>query len=306
MTDPDISVIIPTLANPSLEDSLASIPPEGFVIEIIVVDGTQDRQADDMAREFNAEYIHQGPDGGPHEARELGARVASGKFIQFLDDDDILYPQKFKKQVQLLKSKEAGVVYCGFERNGHKEFPDKLVRGNVLQEALSISGLSTCSTSTMLIEKQYVNDLIPFPNKHGADDTGMEIELAKRTEFEFVNEVLVKRGSPERETSQANIEGREKILERYAPLYDEFPEKVRYQALSAYYLRKGVRKIELSLWSASAIKSFGRSLWYSYQGGRPIIFNTLVLLTSLFGRPGWKFNRKVYSLCRKRSNRSNE
>lgn len=306
MTDLDISVIIPTLANPSLKNSLCSIPQEGFVVETIVVDGTQDREAEDLAREFNAEYIHQGPDGGPHEARELGARIATGKYIQFLDDDDILYPQKFKKQVQLLESKEAGVVYCGFERNGHKELPDKSAQGNVLKEALSISGLSTCSTSTMLIETQYLKDLIPFPNKHGADDTGMEIELAKRTEFDFVNEVLVRRGSPDRETSQANIEGRKKILERYAPLYDEFPEEARYQALSAYYLRKGVREIELSLWSASAIKSFGRSLWYSYQSGSPVIFNTLVLLTSLFGRLGWKFNRKLYTRCRKGSNSGNE
>jgi glycosyltransferase involved in cell wall biosynthesis len=290
MTEPEISVIIPTLANPSLKDSLDSIPQKGFVVETIVVDGTQDREAEDLAREY------QGSDGGPHEARELGTRVASGKFIQFLDDDDILYPQKFEKQVQLLESKEAGVAYCGFERNGHEELPGKSVYGNVLREALSISGLSTCSTSTMLIETQYVKDLIPFPNKHGADDTGMEIELAKHTEFEFVNEVLVRRGPPGRETSQTNIEGRKEILERYAPLYNEFSEEVRYQALSAYYLRKGVREIELSLWSASAIKSFGRSLWYSYQSGSPIIFNTLVLLTSLFGRPGWKFNRKVYIL----------
>lgn len=50
---------------------------------------------------------------GPGVARNLGLKYARGEFIQYLDSDDILHPNKFQKQVESLGANpDAGVSYC--------------------------------------------------------------------------------------------------------------------------------------------------------------------------------------------------
>lgn len=52
------------------------------------------------------------PNGGPGVAREAGRLVASGEYIQYLDSDDLLLPDKFEKQVELLRRcPEADIAY---------------------------------------------------------------------------------------------------------------------------------------------------------------------------------------------------
>ncbi len=50
--------------------------------------------------------------GGPGVAREAGRRTARGEFIQYLDSDDLLLPEKFERQVRGLREHpECGVSY---------------------------------------------------------------------------------------------------------------------------------------------------------------------------------------------------
>lgn len=50
---------------------------------------------------------------GPGVARNTGLKLAKGEYVQYLDSDDIIYPEKFEKQVETLKSNpQAGVCYC--------------------------------------------------------------------------------------------------------------------------------------------------------------------------------------------------
>ena len=49
---------------------------------------------------------------GPGAARETGRQVATGEFIQYLDSDDLLVPEKFRVQVAALKQHpECGIAY---------------------------------------------------------------------------------------------------------------------------------------------------------------------------------------------------
>lgn len=86
-------------------------------VEIIVVDdGSTDetpKTADALAASNPSiiRVIHQ-TNRGPGLAREAGRQLAKGKFIQYLDSDDLLWPTKFEKQVKALRENPGcGVAY---------------------------------------------------------------------------------------------------------------------------------------------------------------------------------------------------
>ncbi len=86
-------------------------------IELILVDdgSTDDTPAvlDAMAREHPEEIrvLHKVNE-GPGLAREAGRQIAQGEFIQYLDSDDWLLPNKFADQVRALREHpECGIAY---------------------------------------------------------------------------------------------------------------------------------------------------------------------------------------------------
>lgn len=128
MKESVVSTIIPVYNRPVLlKEAVASVLAQTYrPVEIIIVDdGSTDgtaRVADDLAGRYPGEIrvIHQA-NTGPGLAREAGRLCARGEFIQYLDSDDILLPDKFERQVSGLKDHpECGVSY-GWTRFRHSE-----------------------------------------------------------------------------------------------------------------------------------------------------------------------------------------
>jgi glycosyltransferase involved in cell wall biosynthesis len=292
-----ISVIIPTYyRNERLRAAIESVRNQTYDnVEIIVVDGSDDGRATAVAEECGTRYIHQGEDGGAHVARSMGAEAAEGDYVNFLDDDDRMEPRKLEKQLPVLEADdEIGVVYCGIRwENGHPVLPDPEVQGDVLEQALMFH-MTPSSPSTMLIDGAVLRDILPLRNRHGADDMGMKIELAQRCEFDFVDEQLVIKGDDDESLggSRANIKGRLELLEKYEPLYEEYPDRVHRVALGHTYLLDAEIELNRSFWSPRAIK---QSLLACYHiPGYPLPFVGF-LCASLLGRPGRALGGWLYS-----------
>lgn len=86
-------------------------------VEIVIVDdGSTDdtpAAADALAQQHPdvIRVIHQ-PNGGPGAAREAGRLAARGEFIQHLDSDDVLLPNKFASQIAALRHEpHCGIAY---------------------------------------------------------------------------------------------------------------------------------------------------------------------------------------------------
>jgi len=277
MSDADelVSVVIPTYyRNDRLRDALRSVADQTYdPIAVFVVDSSDDGYARPVVEAFDGEqadldctYVLTERDEGPQAARSLGAERASGSYVQFLDDDDRLAPTKIESQVGLLDARDGvGVAYCGMVDEERGEIlPNPEVRGDVLRYALEMRTFP-CINSTMLIDSDVLEGLLPLKHRHGADDTGLKIELALATEFDFVGEALVVRGRTDTSLSDswAYLEGRKRVVETFADVYRTFPSRVRQRAVRETHYQIAKKLLEERGWSPRATVEFARAAYYT-------------------------------------------
>jgi glycosyltransferase involved in cell wall biosynthesis len=283
-----VSVVVTThYRNDRLRGALESVAAQAYEpIETIVVDGSDDEHARSVAEEFDATYLAQARDEGPQAARSEGAERADGEYVQLLDDDDRLHPEKIRAQVELLDSKAGvGVAYCGMVDEERGEIPpNPVVRGDVLGRALEMRTFP-CINSTMLVNREVLERVLPLRHRHGADDTGLKIDLALQTRFDFVADLLVFRGRTGTSLSESwrYLDGRREVMATYERLYRRFPDRIRKRALRETYYQVGRKLLADDGWSPRATAAFARATWetpgdYAYHAG--------ATLGSLFGRPG--------------------
>jgi glycosyltransferase involved in cell wall biosynthesis len=109
------SVVVPCFnARKWIGATLSSVLDQRPVdLEIIVVDdGSTDGSADLVASEFpTVKVIGTERRSGPSGARNLGTRLATGAFIQYVDADDLLAAHKLEQQLRVLEETSADVAY---------------------------------------------------------------------------------------------------------------------------------------------------------------------------------------------------
>ncbi len=182
MIDGMVSTVIPVYNRAAmLRDAVGSVLAQTWrPIEIIVVDdGSTDGDTLFAAREL--ESAHPGvvhvvsqPNAGPGVARQTGVEAATGEFIQFLDSDDVLLPQKFALQVAGLRADmQAGISYgktylrhMGVRSSGPAQRSAEVHR--TIFPALLAGRL--WETSTPLYRRLALNSMGPWPARRQMED----------------------------------------------------------------------------------------------------------------------------------------
>ena len=283
-----VSVVIPTYyRNERLEATLRSVHEQSYdPIEIVVVDDSGEAHARPVVESFDeVTYVPKETNEGPQVARTAGIERTTGEFVQLLDDDDRLLNGKLRRQVELLNRDDVGVAYCGFRwDDGSVVLPKEHVSGDVLREALMFD-TAPCATSTMLTRRSVIEQCLPLADRDGADDVGLKIELARRTEFDYIDAALVFRNhSPDsRQASSGKVTAQAELLKEYRDLYDRFPPTVYRTALAETYLISGLAELDERVWSPKAIATLARACYHTPGLPFPLVG---ALAASLFGRPG--------------------
>jgi len=284
-----VSVVIPTYyRNEMLADAIESARRQTHQpVEIVVVDDSGTGNAQFVVESYpDVAYVEFDENRGPQAAREAGVRTTTGRYVQFLDDDDMLRPTKLSAQLPLFTD-AVGAVYCGYQdaESGTIELPDPTVRGDILERALTLETWP-CNTDTLLIERGVLESMLPFEHHHGAEDDGFRIELARRTRFDFVDAPLVvrRKHSPNRRASSwAYVEGRKAVVDSYPDLYAAHP-RARRTALRKTYQLAAYRYRQERRWALGMPVSYLRAAVHAESTGiRLRLFASAAL--SLAGRP---------------------
>ncbi len=123
-----VSIIIPCYnAERWVSEAISSCLKQTYrPIEIIVIDDGSTDGSLDVLRSFGAEVRWEsGPRRGACYARNRGFALSEGQYIQFLDADDYLLPEKIERQVSFLVETGADVVYGDWRDQYHK--PDGVI-----------------------------------------------------------------------------------------------------------------------------------------------------------------------------------
>src|SRR4051812_20671631 len=107
----DISIIIPTHNRLwCLPDAIKSCKSNNYSIEVIVIDdGSTDGTADWLSKQTNIRYVVQ-PHLGKCWAVNKGFEMATGKYIRFLDSDDMVTTGANDEQMLLALTTQADII----------------------------------------------------------------------------------------------------------------------------------------------------------------------------------------------------
>ncbi len=107
MKQPLVSVVIPFYSGLNwLEEAIESVLKQTYKnIEIIVInDGSKENVSEIVDKYGSYIRLINQENRGPASARNKGIKMASGKYIAFLDSDDLWMPEKLAKQIAFMES----------------------------------------------------------------------------------------------------------------------------------------------------------------------------------------------------------
>ena len=151
---------------------------------LIVDDASTDRTADIIkSHQKQDDRIHffvKPKHSGIADTRNQCLKMAKGRFLAFLDSDDVWHPEKLEQQLRFMIERKIGFSYSSYDCIDEQGLPlEKLVKsaGTLDYNAYmhnTIIGCSTVMIDTTIIDNVFV------PNFRTSEDTAMWLNILKK------------------------------------------------------------------------------------------------------------------------------
>lgn len=190
-----VSVVVATYRRDSdLERALASLAEQNYPnIEIVLVDDNGNEEwnlkVEQVVQSFRRTYpnavlncIVNKANQGSAETRNIGIAASNGKYITFLDDDDIYLPQKIQRQVAFMESGSYDYSITDLNLfNANERCIDRRVRNYIKDTSPQVLQryhlkYHLTGTDTMMFTKEYLGEIGGF----APIDVGDEFYLMQR------------------------------------------------------------------------------------------------------------------------------
>jgi len=201
-TTPDVSVIVPTHNRAHLvAEAVDSVLAQTFGnLEVIVIDDGSTDNTLEVLQTFSDSRIRviRQNNLGISGARNTGIRAARGKYIAFLDSDDIWLPELLATEVPVLEERpEIDIVYAkaqAMDAAGNpkpqtlgttERFPGEYLRS-------MLYGFFGCLPTTILRRECFDSVGLFDESLKGRVDWDMFLRMSQYHRFRFINRVLAR------------------------------------------------------------------------------------------------------------------
>lgn len=175
-----ISIIVPVYrAEKVIEETMDSVMAqtcqdwELLMVEDAGGDGTAEKIEKYIREhgESRIRLIRQPENGGAARARNRGLQEAEGRYIAYLDADDIWEPEKLERELRFMREKDAAFVFTGYE------FADENGRGTgkvvhvpeTLNYRQALSNTTIFTTTVLFDTKKIPKELLEMPDVKSED-----------------------------------------------------------------------------------------------------------------------------------------
>ncbi len=195
-SNPMVSVILPVFNGADfVAEAIDSVLNQTFkCFELIVVDDGSKDNSEGVMRKFTDNriiYIKHKINRGVSAARNTGIKASKGKYIAFIDQDDIWMPEKIEKQIAVFESQknnELGAVFTDLyiERGNNK----KLISYNKKFDFSVVQAPSVAMIKRSTFDMVGVFDE-SFTSGREDDDLWIRMFIEWKLNFEVLKEALV-------------------------------------------------------------------------------------------------------------------
>ncbi len=225
---PKVSVIIPCYNGAKwIRDTINSVLNQTYQeFELIIVDdGSTDnlkKIIENYLSDERVRYIQHKKNRGIPAARNTGIKTSKGKYIAFLDQDDVWLKTKLEKQVELFKKdkdKKVGLIFTDVLYIGPdgKRFKVKWPNKSVLEELprqtrketlMELFKENFIATSSVVVRKKECFGKLGLLNEdlYSGDDYEFWLRVAGNLKIKYVDKSLTKKRMHKNNTLKRHAE----------------------------------------------------------------------------------------------------
>jgi teichuronic acid biosynthesis glycosyltransferase TuaG len=186
MNNPVISVITPSYnCEAYLEETIQSVQAQTFADwEMIIIDDCSKDKSFEIAERYAKEdnritALRLDKNSGASKARNEGLKRVKGRYISFIDGDDLIMPDKFERQIAFMRDNDYAVTYTNYRcMSVDGSETGKLIRN---PEKLTYQGL---------LKNTAMGTLMPIHDREKTGDHYFDESLPNAMDYAFWLTVL--------------------------------------------------------------------------------------------------------------------
>ena len=216
---PLVSVIIPAFnSNDTINETISSVLNQSYEnTEIIIIDDCGEQRTIDVLEKDilnRIKLIRHDSNLGAASARNTGLREAKGRFIAFLDADDMWYSEKLARQIDFMQINKIAISHTLYselegDRITKNSFSPSVLKHQDLLRANYIGCL------TVVVDREVVGSF-EFPDMRRRQDYALWLKLSKKFDLILLPERL---GIYRKDTLNSLSKNRLKVMAGFYSVY---------------------------------------------------------------------------------------
>ncbi len=186
-TRPAVSVIMPCYNTAKfVGESIESVLKQGFDDwELLVVDDASDDGTASVVRDFakqdaRIKLTEKQQHSGIADTRNTALSKAQGRYVAFLDADDLWLPDKLERQLDFMTANDSGFCYTAYDlidESGHELKKTIHTDGDLTYDAYLKNTIIGCST--VMLDRNKVGN-ISMPQFRTSEDMATWLDIMKK------------------------------------------------------------------------------------------------------------------------------